>query len=91
MQLVQVGAVVSFDEHKGYGEVEAEDGERLFFHCTAVADGSRSVPVGADVVFRVVPGHRGRWEAAGLVKAFLEGLPQPAGGEEPGSGGAPSP
>lgn len=85
-----VGTVVSFDEVKGYGEVQAEDGEGLFFHCTAVADGSRTIPVGARVVFRVVAGHRGRWEATGLVKAPLEGRPQP-GEEAPGSGGAPSP
>ena len=36
----------------------------LGFHCTAIADGSRSIPVGVDVVFVVVPGRSGRWEAA---------------------------
>ena len=60
------GTVVTFDEHRGYGTVTAHDGRRLFFHCTAIADGSRSVPVGASVSFSVVPGHRGRWEATDL-------------------------
>ena len=35
----------------------------LFFHCTAVADGSRTIAVGAPVVYQVVAGHLGRWEA----------------------------
>lgn len=60
------GKVVAFDEHRGYGTVRATDGRELFFHCTAIADGTRRIPVGADVVFAVVPGHRGRWEATDL-------------------------
>ena len=62
----QLGRVVEFDEHKGYGWVEADDGRRLFLHCTAFADGSRTVPVGARVTFDVAPGHLGRWEARGV-------------------------
>lgn len=60
------GTVVDFDDHRGYGHVEAEDGRRLFFHCTAVADGSRTIAVGAEVSFEVMAGHRGQWEATGL-------------------------
>jgi cold shock CspA family protein len=63
-----IGTVVEFDEHKGYGTVEAEDGRRLFFHCTALADGTRSVDVGAEVTFEVRPGHLGKWEAAVVTK-----------------------
>ena len=63
------GHVAEFDEHKGYGEVEGEDGRRLFFHCTAIADGSRTIPVGAAVTFQVVPGHLGRWEATAVERA----------------------
>ncbi len=62
----QQGRVVEFDEHKGYGWVEADDGRRLFLHCTAIADGSRSVSVGVRVTFDVAPGHLGRWEARGV-------------------------
>lgn len=62
------GTVAEFDEHRGLGTVRADDGRELFFHCTRIADGSRSVPVGARVTFSVVPGHRGRWEAADLEK-----------------------
>ena len=60
------GEVVDFDEHRGTGTVRTGDGRELFFHCTAVADGSRTVPVGARVTFSVVAGHLGRYEAVHL-------------------------
>lgn len=61
------GSVVAFDEHAGYGVVSTGDGRELFFHCTAIADGSRTIEPGTRVSFRVVPGHNGRWEATELV------------------------
>ena len=60
------GRVVAFDQHAGFGTVRCEDGAELFFHCTAIADGSRTIDLGAEVRFDVVPGHHGRWEAASL-------------------------
>ncbi len=57
---------MQFDEHAGYGYVRGEDGRELFFHCTAIADGSRKIAVGAAVTFVVVPGHSGGWEATSL-------------------------
>jgi cold shock CspA family protein len=63
------GVVEEFDDHRGYGTVRADDGRALFFHCTAVADGSRTIEVGATVVFDVVAGRLGRWEATALVRA----------------------
>jgi len=59
------GRVVEFDDAKGYGAVEGDDG-RFFFHCTAIADGSRTISVGAEVDYEVTPGHQGRWEATRL-------------------------
>jgi cold shock CspA family protein len=56
------GRVAEFDEERGIGWVEA-GGERWFFHCTQIADGSRTVAVGTPVTFEVRPGHRGTWEA----------------------------
>jgi len=58
------GTVAEFDEPKGYGTVRAYDGRDLFFHCTQIADGSRTIPVGVIVEFEVIPGRNGRWEAA---------------------------
>ncbi len=63
-----VGTVADFDEQKGLGTVRADDGRELAFHCTRIADGSRSIEVGARVSFAVVPGHLGRWEAADLAE-----------------------
>ncbi len=60
------GTVAEFDEPKGYGTVRATDGRDLFFHCTQIADGTRTIPVGEAVEFEVVAGHRGNWEAADI-------------------------
>ncbi len=60
------GTVTAFDEHRGLGEVEADGGATFLFHCTQIADGSRSIATGTAVAFDVVAGHRGRWEAAAL-------------------------
>jgi len=61
------GEVTSFDEAKGYGNVTADDdGREYFFHCTAIADGSRTIEVGTRVEFEVVAGRLGQWEAADL-------------------------
>ena len=63
------GIVASFDEVAGHGRVGDDDNDTdWWFHCTALADGSRSVKVGQSVIFRVVAGHNGRWEAAQIVK-----------------------
>ena len=60
------GVVADFDEQKGYGTVRADDGRELFFHCTQIADGSRTMPAGVAVTFEIVPGHLGRWEASSV-------------------------
>ena len=62
------GTVATFDEDRGLGEIEA-DGARFPFHCTAIADGSRTIAVGAAVAFEVRPGGLGRWEAAAITPA----------------------
>ncbi|HUR17453.1 MAG TPA: cold shock domain-containing protein [Acidimicrobiales bacterium] len=53
------GRVAEFDDHKGYGWIEDSAGRRLFFHCTAIADGSRTITAGASVAFEVVEGRMG--------------------------------
>jgi cold shock CspA family protein len=60
------GAVVAFDERRGLGEIEATDGTRYPFHCTRIADGSRTIAVKTAVEFEVVPGNLGHWEAAAI-------------------------
>lgn len=62
------GKVVSFDEGLGLGEVRADDGTRLQFHCVELADGSRTIDVGTSVRFRVVA-RMGRYEATEVIRA----------------------
>ena len=60
------GAVTSFDDHRGYGTITDADGVERFFHCTAIADGTRTITEGVAVTFAVVAGRMGRWEAADI-------------------------
>jgi cold shock CspA family protein len=62
----RTGVVTDYDDPAGIGTVTADEGDQHFFHCTAIADGSRTVEVGTRVRFTVVPGRLGRWEAAAL-------------------------
>jgi CspA family cold shock protein len=59
------GVVSAFDEARGIGEVEA-GGRTLQFHCTQIADGTRTIAVGTAVTFEVRPGPLGTWEAGGI-------------------------
>jgi cold shock CspA family protein len=62
------GRVTSFDRRRGIGTVARDGAGDVFdFQATAIADGSRTIAVGAEVSFSVVPGHRGRYEARSLV------------------------
>jgi cold shock CspA family protein len=58
-----LGTVIAFDEPRGLGVIEGDDGERYPFHCTRIADGTRTIPTGARVEFSVMAGPAGRWEA----------------------------
>ena len=60
------GEVTEFDAARGWGTVTGDDGARAEFHCTQIADGTRSIAVGTVVRYRLEPGHRGRWEAAAI-------------------------
>jgi len=62
------GQVVAFDEHRGLGEIRAATGERFPFHCTAIADGTRTIASDARVEFSLVPGPVGAFEA-GRIRA----------------------
>ena len=60
----RAGTVEEFDDHRGYGTVRDSDGTGWFFHCTAIADGTRTIAQGEPVTFAVVAGRLGRWEAS---------------------------
>ncbi len=63
------GRVAAYDDHRGRGEIEARGGMRFPFHCTAIADGSRTIAEGAPVRFRLVIGPLGALEAAAVSPA----------------------
>ena len=44
------GTVTSFDEVRGEGEITADDGGVFYFHCVAIADGSRTIAIGTPVL-----------------------------------------
>ncbi len=58
------GVVTQFDERRGLGEIQASDGAVYPFHCTRIADGSRTIAVKTPVSFEIAPGNLGRWEAS---------------------------
>lgn len=64
----QQGVVATFDAAVGLGTVAADgDGRQVFgFHCTEIADGTRTIDVGAQVTFVVAAAGPGVWEAKQL-------------------------
>ena len=61
------GTVAAFDERRGLGEIVGDGGQCYPFHCTRIADGTRTIGVGAAVRFEIVPGPLGRWEASAII------------------------
>jgi cold shock CspA family protein len=62
------GVVESFDERRGDGIVKSDRGERLYFHCVTIADGTRHIDPGARVRARRRVGHVGHDEVDDVVR-----------------------
>jgi CspA family cold shock protein len=60
------GTVAEFDDPRGLGTVRSVVGIDYPFHCANIADGTRSIDVGARVTWRVIAGRLGRWEACDI-------------------------
>jgi cold shock CspA family protein len=60
------GTVTAFDAKAGLGEITGDDGAVYAFHCTAIADGTRTIDVGTAVGFTIAAGHLGRFEATAI-------------------------
>lgn len=59
---MRLGRVTEFDAARGIGRVAAAGGAAHWFHAANIADGSRRIDVGADVVFTLLA-RFGEWEA----------------------------
>jgi CspA family cold shock protein len=74
--------VSAFDEPVGLGTVTTADGVDYPFHCTQIADGSRTIAVGTPVTFVARAGLPGRWEAfelrAGACSGAAAAMPGPS-------------
>jgi cold shock CspA family protein len=64
---MEEGVVTEFDEARGWGVVESNEATYPF-HCTQIADGTRTIEVGTQVTFEIRAGLMGRWEAAAVTK-----------------------
>ncbi len=56
------GRVTEFDGARGIGTVVADGGAAHWFHAANIADGTRHIEVGTDVVFTPLA-RFGEWEA----------------------------
>jgi len=63
------GKVKWFNENKGYGFIEREDGDDVFVHFSAIqGDGFKTLTEGQEVEFEIVDGEKGP-QAKNVVKA----------------------
>jgi cold shock CspA family protein len=59
------GTVTAFDGHKGWGTITDRTGTEWFFHCTQIADGTRTIAPGTPVRFGLLA-RLGRHEATAV-------------------------
>ena len=58
--MIYTGNVKWFDEKKGYGFIEREEGEDVFVHFSEIQqDGFKNLEEGQEVEFEVVEGDKG--------------------------------
>ncbi len=67
-----LGMVTDYDEAAGLGTITLHgahshpERQTIGFHCTQIADGSRSIAVGTRVRFQIIRVNLGRFEASAI-------------------------
>jgi hypothetical protein len=64
-----VGAIESFDDRRGDGVMRSDTGERFYFHCVAITDGTRQIEPGVRAHAERRVGHAGRDEVVAVTKS----------------------
>jgi hypothetical protein len=67
-----IGRVESFDDGRGDGVLLSDDGERFYFHCVSIADGSRHMEAGVRAHGERHVGHVGRDEIVDVSESIDE-------------------
>lgn len=66
------GKVKWFSNEKGYGFIEADNGDDVFVHFTGiVSEGFKTLDEGQTVTFEIIEGNRGP-QAANVLKSEVE-------------------
>jgi hypothetical protein len=63
---VIIGLIESFDDHRGDGHLVSQQGQRFYFHCVEISDGSRTIPVGIRATAERQVGRLGRDEVVNV-------------------------
>ena len=64
-----LGVIESFDDHRGDGILRSDEGERFYFHCVAIANGTRHIDAGVRAEGQRRVGHVGRDEVTEVTLA----------------------
>jgi hypothetical protein len=62
-----LGIIEDFDEQRGDGRLRDGEGHEYYFHCVTIADGTRTIPLGARAHARRAVGHLGHDEAVDVM------------------------
>jgi hypothetical protein len=63
------GVIESFDDRRGDGVMRSDAGERFYFHCVSITDGTRHIESGVRVRAERHVGHVGRDEVVAVTKS----------------------
>jgi hypothetical protein len=62
------GSIESFDDRRGDGVLLSDEGERLYFHCVSIANGTRHIDPGVRARGERQVGHVGRDEVIAVTE-----------------------